>query len=228
MSVLSCENLHRYYQSAGQQIKVLKGVDLQINPSEVIAILGPSGSGKSTLLHLLAGLDSPTSGSIHWQDFAVHNANQHTRAKKRANYVGLVFQQHYLLEDLTVLENVTLAGRIQGHINKDRANELLESVGLMNRAHFLPKKLSGGERQRVAVARALYLRPALILADEPTGSLDRVSARGVYALLVDLAKQDGSAVILVTHDEGLVDSVDKRYELLDGRLLIKPAPVQRI
>jgi len=132
---------------------------------------------------------------------------------------GLIFQQHYLLADLSVRDNVMLPGRINGRLNPERAALLLAQVNLQDRAHYLPEKLSGGERQRVAVARALYNRPALVLADEPTGSLDRHNARAVYQLLVALARHEGSAVLLVTHDEGLVGDVDERYHLLDGQLV---------
>ncbi len=218
---LSCRDLHRTFSTAAQSVEVLKGIQLQVQAGEVIAILGPSGSGKSTLLNLLAGLDSPSKGEIYWGDYAVHEAHQHQLAKRRLNHVGLIFQDHYLLEELNVFENVSLSGRLSGKIDKARALKLLEDVGLKNRVDFLPKKLSGGEKQRVSVARALYANPAIILADEPTGSLDRVSARAVYEILVDLARSEQSAVVMVTHDEGLVQNVDKRYYLENGVLLEK-------
>ncbi len=217
---LACHNLYRSYHTGTQSIEVLRGVNLRLSQQEVIAILGPSGSGKSTLLHLLAGLDKPDQGEIYWQDVPVHATPQNQLAQLRLKQLGLIFQHHYLLEDLTVTENITLSGRLQGRIDASRAHHLLTQVGLSERANFLPKKLSGGERQRVAVARALYNQPSLILADEPTGSLDRQSARNVYRLLVDLARQEHTAVVIVTHDEGLVEDVDRRYRLFDG--LLKP------
>ena len=184
-----------------------------------MAILGPSGSGKTTLLHLLGGLDSPSRGTIHWGELAVNEMNQRQLTKERAKYLGLVFQQHYLLEDLSVIENITITGRIHNYLDKKRGYEILEQVGLGERANFLPNKLSGGERQRVAVARALYAKPKVILADEPTGSLDRHSAKNVYELLVELAREQKTAVLMVTHDEGLVQDVDARYYLQDGKLI---------
>lgn len=183
-----------------------------------MAILGPSGSGKSTLLHLLAGLDKPTEGEVLWGEVKVHQTDNHALARLRLVRVGLVFQNHYLLQDLSVLENVTLSGRLSGRVDTARGESLLCAVGLGARRDFLPNKLSGGERQRVAVARALYAKPRIILADEPTGSLDRQSAGGVFELLVALARDEGSAVVMVTHDEGLVRKVDRRYYLHDGRL----------
>jgi lipoprotein-releasing system ATP-binding protein len=215
---LDCREVHRTFEAPAQDVQVLKGVWLSVAVGEVVAILGPSGSGKSTLLHLLAGLDRPTKGEIFWQDIPVHQTDKNRLAALRLVRLGLVFQHHYLLEDLTVFENITLSGRLQGSIDEARAFDLLARVGLEQRSTFLPRILSGGERQRVAVARALYHRPSLILADEPTGSLDRVNARVVYELLVELARQEQTAVVMVTHDEGLVQDIDRRYYLRDGVL----------
>jgi lipoprotein-releasing system ATP-binding protein len=216
--ILRCRNLVRTFETAGGGLEVLRGVTLELAPTQVIAILGPSGSGKSTLLHLLGGLDRPTSGDIFWADHNLANLNQSQLAKLRSEVMGLIFQSHYLLEDLSVLENVSLPGRIKGKLDTARAKDLLAQVGLSERVSAFPKTLSGGERQRVAVARALYSQPQIILADEPTGSLDRHNAKAVYQLLVDLARREGSAVVMVTHDEGLVHDVDKRYHLDEGVL----------
>jgi len=207
------------FDAAGEPLEVLKGVTLDVAPAQVVAILGPSGSGKSTLLHLLGGLDRPTAGEIFWDGVPLSSLKQGALTEKRSRFVGLIFQSHYLLEDLNVHENVSLPGRIAGKLDKKRADRLLAHVGLSNRANAFPKTLSGGERQRVAVARALYSKPAVILADEPTGSLDRHNARAVYELLVDLARSEGSAVVMVTHDEGLVHNVDRRFALQDGVLV---------
>ncbi len=217
-AVISCRNVWRAYRNKASSTSVLHGVNLDVHRGEVAAILGPSGSGKSTLLRLLAGLDSPDKGSIFWDGFPVHEHRPQDLARQRSASVGLVFQQHYLLEDLTALENVTLPGRIRGEDGTERGVELLELVGLTARAGHLPEQLSGGEKQRVAVARALFDRPPIILADEPTGSLDRSNALGVYRLLVELARARNSAVLLVTHDEGLVQDVDTRYHLTEGKL----------
>ncbi|MCA9836795.1 MAG: ABC transporter ATP-binding protein [Trueperaceae bacterium] len=215
---LSCRDLHRTFQTSSQSIQVLKGIDLEVGAGEVVAILGPSGSGKSTLLNLLAGLDKPSEGEIFWDGEAIGAKTSHELAALRLKKVGLIFQDHYLLEDLNVIENVSLSGRLRRTVDKERVTALLGAVGLGQRSDFMPKKLSGGERQRVAVARALYAKPSIILADEPTGSLDRVNARAVYEILVDLARSENSAVVMVTHDEGLVKNVDKRFYLEDGRL----------
>ncbi|MEM7735021.1 MAG: ABC transporter ATP-binding protein [Deinococcota bacterium] len=216
--ILRCHDLVRTFETAGSELEVLRGVTLELAPAQVIAILGPSGSGKSTLLHLLGGLDRPTSGEIFWADHNLTNLNQSQLAKLRSEVMGLIFQSHYLLEDLSVLENVSLPGRIKGKLDTARAKDLLAQVGLSERVNAFPKTLSGGERQRVAVARALYSRPQIILADEPTGSLDRHNAKAVYQLLVDLARREGSAVVMVTHDEGLVHDIDQRYHLSEGLL----------
>lgn len=226
--VLSCSSLQRTFTAGEERITVLRGVDLELREGEVAAILGPSGSGKSTLLHLLAGLDTPTSGSIHWRDFPVHDHPPQSLAARRSQFLGLVFQQHYLLEDLDVLDNVTLPGRIHGRLDRAKGQRLLERVGLSHRADHLPRRLSVGERQRVAVARALYGDPTVILADEPTGSLDRENARNVYELLVELARERKTAVLMVTHDEGLVAGVDSRYRLERGVLSRAKAPVPQL
>jgi lipoprotein-releasing system ATP-binding protein len=219
VAVLRAVGLHRTFANGGQALHVLRGVSLALQPAEVAAVLGPSGSGKSTLLHLLAGLDRPSAGEIYWQHEPIHALTQERLAALRSEQLGLVFQHHYLLAELSVRDNVMLPGLIRGHLEPGRADALLAQVGLSSRAHYLPAKLSGGERQRAAVARALYHRPPLVLADEPTGSLDRHNAKAVYALLLAMARQEGSAVLLVTHDEELVADVDARYHLIDGQLV---------
>lgn len=219
LAALTCTGLRRTFATPSGGLEILKGIDLQLYSAQIVAILGPSGSGKSTLLHLLGGLDRPSAGEIYWGATRVDRLPQRLLARERAARLGLVFQQHYLLEDLSVLENITLPGRIRGAPDTARGEELLARVGLEARSSFLPRRLSGGERQRVAVARALYSRPQVILADEPTGSLDRASAASVYALLAQLAREEGSAVVMVTHDEGLVEGVDARYTLEGGVLV---------
>jgi lipoprotein-releasing system ATP-binding protein len=198
-------------------VEVLRGVDLTVAAGEVIAVLGPSGSGKSTLLHLLAGLDTADAGEVRWSGRPIAHTHADV-ARRRAGHVGLVFQHHYLIAELDALENVTLPARIQGARAEVEALTLLTAMGLGDRGDAALHALSGGERQRVAVARAMVLRPAVVLADEPTGSLDRASARDVYALLRDLARERGSAVLIVTHDEGLVADADRRLRLDDGTL----------
>ena len=216
--VLRCAGLTRAFEGPRDRLTILRGIDLEVSAGETVAILGPSGSGKSTWVHLLAGLDTPDEGEIWWGDLAVHDRRPRTLAEHRSNRVGLVFQNHYLLDELDARDNIALPGRIMGSRDLARADDLLRAIGLTERAGHRPHQLSGGERQRVAVARALYARPAILLADEPTGSLDRAHARGVFDLLLDLASSEGSAVVVVTHDESLLDRVDRAYVLSGGRL----------
>ncbi|QFP76570.1 ABC transporter ATP-binding protein [Deinococcus sp. AJ005] len=210
-------------QSFGE-LTVLHGVSLSVQPGEVVAVTGPSGSGKSTLLHLLGGLDVPDSGEIWWAGERTDTLDTQARALRRAGRVGLVFQHHYLLEDLNVLDNVMIPCRLAGQGDTARAHALLARVGLSGRERSMPEVLSGGERQRVAVARALASGPAVVLADEPTGSLDRANATTVAALLVALAREEGAGVLLVTHDERLAGYADRALHLLDGRFT-EEAPV---
>lgn len=182
-----------------------------------MAVTGPSGSGKSTLLHLLGGLDVPDEGQIWWAGERADTLDTQARAVRRAGRVGLVFQHHYLLEDLSVLDNVLIPMRLVGQSDSARAHALLARVGLSGREATFPDVLSGGERQRVAVARALASGPAVVLADEPTGSLDRANATNVAALLVALAREEGAGVLLVTHDDRLAGYADRVLHLLDGR-----------
>ncbi|WP_425147603.1 ABC transporter ATP-binding protein [Deinococcus sp.] len=198
--------------------EVLHGLTLQVGRGEVVAVTGPSGSGKSTLLHLLGGLDRPQAGEVYWGGLRTDTLSTGARAQARAQSVGLIFQHHYLLPDLDVLGNLLVPGMLLRRDLHVRARELLEAVGLSGRERAMPEQLSGGERQRVALARALVARPALLLADEPTGSLDTANAQTVAALLIALAKAHGSGVLLVTHDEALAGRADRRLHLLDGHL----------
>lgn len=211
--VLHARNLRHGFAGAD----VLHGVSLEVWPGEVVAVTGPSGSGKSTLLHLLGGLDVPQQGEVWWADERADTLDTQTRAQRRAGRVGLVFQHHYLLEDLSVLDNVLIPCRLAGQDHPGRARELIARVGLQGKEASLPGVLSGGERQRVAVARALAARPAVVLADEPTGSLDRANAETVAALLVSLAREEGAGVLLVTHDDRLAAYADRTLHLLDGQ-----------
>ncbi len=211
---LSAHNVRMRYGA----VQVLHGVSLEVGSGEVVAVAGPSGSGKSTLMHLLGGLDKPQGGEIRWGGRRVDHLGGEARARLRAARVGLVFQHHYLLEDLSVLDNVALPALVLGRDGRGRARDLLDAVGLGARGDSAPLSLSGGERQRAALARALALQPAVLLADEPTGSLDRANARAVADLLVDLARSQGAGVLLVTHDDGLAARADRVLHLLDGRL----------
>jgi lipoprotein-releasing system ATP-binding protein len=200
------------------ELTVFAGLDLELQAGELRAILGPSGSGKTTLVHLLAGILPLQEGQLWWGDVEVGNLGEEELARLRREKVGLVFQHHYLLDELSALENVMLPGLIGGAPDQSRARELLAAVGLADHAVRRPQELSGGERQRAAVARALYPRPRVVLADEPTGSLDRANARRVRDLLAALAKENGAAVLFATHDEALVDGWPA-WRLENGRLL---------
>ena len=214
MNALRAEGLVFRYP----EIEIFRGLDLTLEPGEVRAVLGPSGSGKTTLVHLLAGILPLSAGKLWWGEVEVSGLGEEALARLRRDRVGLVFQHHYLLDELTALENVLVPGMIAGRPDADRARLLLEQVGLSARSGQRPEALSGGERQRVAVARALYPRPRVILADEPTGALDRANARKVWELLRALAQENGAAVLLATHDEALANDV-AAWRIEEGRLV---------
>ncbi|WP_407539450.1 ABC transporter ATP-binding protein [Deinococcus radiomollis] len=199
--------------------EVLHGVSLAVQRGEVVAVTGPSGSGKSTLLHLLGGLDRPGSGEVYWGGTRADTLDTQARARLRATSVGLVFQHHYLLADLNVLDNLRVPGLLLRQELTEHARELLAAVGLSGREKAMPGQLSGGERQRVALARALVASPAILLADEPTGSLDTANAQAVSTLMLELARQTGAGVLLVTHDEGVSRRADRNLHLLDGEVV---------
>jgi predicted ABC-type transport system involved in lysophospholipase L1 biosynthesis ATPase subunit len=214
-AVLSARGLRKTFASGDAQLEVLCGVDLDIAAGESVSIRGESGSGKSTLLNLLAGLDSPDSGSVSW------GSSQNTGARRRSGYLGMVFQSFYLIPELDALGNVLLARRIQGGVDgaaRARARELLAHVGLSERLHHLPSHLSGGERQRVALARALMNSPKLILADEPTGNLDERTGDGVVELLLGLCASANAALVLVTHNAAHAAKTRRSLVLSAGRL----------
>ena len=219
MIALEVKNLqHGYAQPVGR-FEVLRGLSFTLLSGQVLAVLGPSGSGKSTLLHLLGGLETPSSGEISWGDQPIGGLSQERLAARRSKEVGLIFQHHYLLEDLTTLQNVMLPSMIAGDWSQARAQSLLERVGLSSKASEFPRVLSGGERQRVALARALSTKPRLVLADEPTGSLDRHNAELIFGMLIELAHLQGAGVVVVTHDEGLAKKADQIMRLEDGRIV---------
>ena len=200
-------------------ISILDNITLEVNAGETIAIIGRSGSGKTTLLSLLAGLDIPTSGSIRLFRNSLEGLNEDARAELRKRYIGFVFQAFHLIPGFTALENVMLPLEIND--NKEAgglAEKLLEQVGVAHRSRHYPATLSGGEQQRVAIARAFATTPPLLLADEPTGNLDTETGKRVIDLLFKLNREQGTALILVTHDESLTERCDRRLRLIDGRL----------
>ncbi len=208
----------------------LDGLSLTVRAGEALAVLGPSGSGKSTLLNLIAGLDKPSTGTVTVDSLPIHELGEAALARYRRDRIGLIFQFFNLLDDLTVADNVRLPAQLAGLPSakaKHRAATLLDYLGIQRHADTYPGRLSGGERQRVAVARALMNRPALLLADEPTGALDTASAQEVRALLADL-NADGQTIVLVTHDLTLAESCATRtIELLDGRITRDVAAMTR-
>lgn len=191
------------YPSGDRRITVLEGVDCPVRLGTSMSIRGESGCGKTTLLSLLAGLEKPDKGTVLWEGEDVSGLGSSEIARRRARFVGMVFQAFYLIPEMNALENVLMAARIVGRIQgaeKRRARELLERVGLRDRAHHLPSHLSGGERQRVAVARALMNRPRVVLADEPTGNLDEFTSEGVISVLLDVCAEQNASLVLVTHN----------------------------
>jgi putative ABC transport system ATP-binding protein len=200
------------------RVEILKGIDLEIPKGQFAAVMGPSGSGKTTLLGLLAGLDFPTSGQVILDGEDITRLGEDEMALLRGRKIGFVFQSYHLIPTLTAEENVLLpmelAGRDPG--GRDRARELLDRVGLKGRFDHYPVQLSGGEQQRVALARAFALRPPILLADEPTGNLDSATGRVVLDLLLALNREQGATMVLVTHEQQLADSADRRIVLRDG------------
>jgi lipoprotein-releasing system ATP-binding protein len=225
---LQVDHLCKDYPTRSGPLPVLRDVSLEVQRGEALAVMGPSGSGKSTLLHLLGTLDRPTSGTVQLEGTDPFTLPEHLLADFRNQRIGFVFQDHHLLPQCSVLENVlipTLVGRDDPAQVQARAGHLLERVGLSGRLDHRPAELSGGERQRVAVARALIHRPVLLLADEPTGNLDRRSARVVGQLLLELHREENTILIVVTHSQELADTFPRVLVMDDGRLHPPPDPV---
>jgi putative ABC transport system ATP-binding protein len=217
--MIKTRNLTKRVPIAGRELEILKGVDLEIGQSEIVAIVGASGSGKSTLLGLLAGLDVASEGQVWIDDVELGQLDEDERALLRADKVGFVFQSFHLLPSLTALENVMMPLELSGVADPEaQATTFLERVELTDRIHHYPRQLSGGEQQRVAIARAFAATPSILFADEPTGNLDTATGAHIIDLLFDINREQGTTLILVTHEQRLAERCQRRLQLVAGEL----------
>ena len=220
-AVVRCESVTKTFREGSLNVPVLKGIDLEIAASEQLAVVGTSGSGKSTLLHILGGLSEPSSGKVIVDGQDINSLSQAKRGMLRNEALGFVYQFHHLLPEFTALENVAmplLIRRTNPDEALDQAREILAKTGLSSRLDHKPGELSGGERQRAAIARAMVTRPRCIMADEPTGNLDSATAQSIHELLMELNREAGTSLVVVTHDMGLAEKIGRVVRIEDGEL----------
>jgi lipoprotein-releasing system ATP-binding protein len=223
--LLDASGLRKNYYNGKKDTLVLQDVNIRIRNAEFVAVVGPSGAGKSTLLHILGGLDAPSSGQVTFEGRSLYQLSEDDISDVRNKRIGFVFQFYHLLSEFTVLENVYMPGLVnakpqQYPVVRKNAVDMLKSVGLGNRMDHFPGQLSGGERQRVAIARSLINKPALLLCDEPTGNLDSKTGEGIFGILKDFNRDNGAALVLVTHNHELAKKAQHVYHLRDGSLVI--------
>jgi predicted ABC-type transport system involved in lysophospholipase L1 biosynthesis ATPase subunit len=217
--IIVARDLQRSFMLGKGKVEVLRGVSLEIQRGEAIFLVGASGAGKTTLLYTLAGLERPESGTVTFEGRELYKSGESSQARHRNERIGFVFQGYFLLPELTALENTLLPTMIRKRASEDRAIRALERVGLKDRLHHLPSELSGGEQQRVAIARALINDPAVVFADEPTGNLDSHTGEGIVELLLNVVRESGRTLVVVTHDPKLAERGDRRLEMRDGVLV---------
>lgn len=220
--VLSANNIFKFYERAEEKLEILKGATIEVAKGEIVGLIGPSGSGKSTFLHIMGLLDTPNKGSIKINNKECSKMPDADRTLMRSKEIGFIYQYHHLLSEFTAIENVMMPLRIQGISKfkaKQEAHAILKALGLGHRIDHLASKLSGGEQQRVAIARAIVTKPSIILADEPTGSLDPTSSKAVFDLLIQIVQNCGLSMLIVTHNMHLTKNLSKLYAIEDGKII---------
>lgn len=220
MEILRCENVSKIYGTGDAQVKALDNVSFTVEKGEFVSIVGPSGSGKSTLLHILGGVDRPTNGKVFVDGTDMHALKEDQLAVFRRRQIGLVYQFYNLMPVLNIDENIALPHLLDGReLDRERLDMVVEHLGLSDRRHNLPNQLSGGQQQRVSIGRALYSRPAILLADEPTGNLDRKTGEEIIGILKESNRSQQQTLILITHDEGIAMQADRVISIEDGRIV---------
>ena len=219
MEILRCENLTKEYGEGNTKIKALDNVSFSVEKGEFVSIIGPSGSGKSTLLHILGGVDKPTSGKVFIEDTDIHSLNEDKLAIFRRRQIGLIYQFYNLMPVLNVDENIMLPHLLDGRkMDPERLDKIVDQIGLSERRKNLPSQLSGGQQQRVSIGRAMFNKPAIVLADEPTGNLDRKTGEEIMKLLKESNRKQKQTLILITHDESIALQADRIIYIEDGKL----------